>query len=146
MSILLVDSEIGSDVQVRSAFEEQGFQCLDICKSNQQAQDFLQSKQSATGVDKINLIIIDSELDDGDGYQLCREVRNSDLGQTVYIMLLISSENNTAAIEKAKHSGADDFAVKPYSSAKFLKHLLVFAHKKAVLVVEDDPTVRQLVM
>ena len=145
MSILIIDPDIGPDVPVRQVFEEQGFEHLGIVKTVVKAREFLAEKQQSQGVDNITLIIINSELDQGDGFELCREIRKTELGQRAYIIVLVSSVNNSVAIEKARYCGADDFSVKPYNGNEFLKHLMIFAHKKAVFLVEDDPVIRQLV-
>ena len=145
MSILVIDSEIGSDIQLRSVFEEQGFVHIEIAKSVEAAKKILKEKENASGVDMVRLIIINGELSDGDGFELCREIRKTELGQYAYIMILVSSQNNPLAIDKARQSGANDFAVKPYNGPEFIKHLIVFAHSRAVLLIEDDPTVQQLV-
>ncbi|MCW9013206.1 MAG: response regulator [Gammaproteobacteria bacterium] len=146
MSILIIDSKPGSEMQVRSAFGEQGFDRIDIIKTAEQALAFIAEKDNASGVDEVNLIVIDGELDDGDGFELCRRIRQTKSGDRAYIIMLVSSIENKSAIEKARHSGASDFAVKPYDGMEFIKHLMLFAHKKAVFLVEDDPVVRQLVM
>jgi DNA-binding response OmpR family regulator len=145
MSILIIDPDITTDISVRQVFEEQGLDNLDIIKSAAQVGDYLQARERASGTDELTLIVINSELDQGDGFELCREIRKSSLGKHAYIMILVSSANNTVAIDKARYCGADDFSVKPYHSLEFAKHLMLYAHQKTVLLVEDDPTVCQLV-
>ena len=42
--------------------------------------------------------------------------------------MLVSSAENKTAIEKARHSGASGYSVKPYYSAEFLKHFYKFCN------------------
>lgn len=145
MSILLIDPDVGSDIAVRQCFDELGFENMDIVRSVEQARDFLRHKAETALADGINLIIINSQLDQIDGYELCREIRKSEQGKKAYIIILVSSVKNTVAIEKARYCGANDFSVKPYHGAEFRRHLLIFSHKRTVLLVEDDPAVSKLV-
>ncbi len=146
MSILIIDSEPGSEIRLKGFFEEYGFGRVDIIKSAEKAREFVKDKEDASGIDDVSLIVINSELKDGDGFELCREINKSRLGERAYFIILVSSAENQLAINKAKHSQADNFAVKPYESTGFIKPLMLFAHKKVVLLVEDDPVTRQLVM
>jgi DNA-binding response OmpR family regulator len=146
MSILIIDSEPGSEIRLKTVFDEYGFDHVDIVKSAEQAKQFIKEKEDAVGIDEITLIVINSELEDGDGYELSREINKTKAGEKAYIIILISSIENKSAITKAKQSKADDIAVKPYESAGFIKPLMMFAHKKSVLLIEDDPVIRQLVM
>ena len=81
MSILVIDPNIGSDFLIRKVFEEQGFSSVNIVKSAEQARSFLYDKQQAGDFDKVNLIVIDSELHSADAYDLCRELRKTEAGQ-----------------------------------------------------------------
>ena len=146
MSILIIDSEPGSEIRLKGIFEEYGFGHVDIVKSVEKAREFVKDKEDASGIDDISLVVINSELEDGDGFELCREIHKSRLGERAYFIVLVSSAENKMAINKAKRSQADDYAVKPYESPDFIKKLMLFAHKKVVLLVEDDPVIRQLVM
>jgi len=145
MSILIIDSDPGSELRLKTFFEGYGFDQVEILKTAGSARDYLKNKQDASGIDEIRLIIINSELEDADGFELCREIHKSRSGQNAYKIILVSSVENKQAITKAKQSNADDFSVKPYENIEFIKHLMVFAHQKVVLLIEDDPVIRQLV-
>jgi DNA-binding response OmpR family regulator len=140
--ILIVDSEKTPEIKTREHFSEHGFESVVVARSAQQAHDIINEKSNEN---EITLIVVDSELDDTNGFELCREIRKTDVGKNAYIMLLVSSVENKTAIEKARHSGASDFSVKPYQSAEFQKHLIKYAINRSVLLVEDDPVIRQMV-
>lgn len=138
--ILIIDSEKKIETKTRQVFEEAGFEEVVIVKTAALAREKLNSDNN-----QISLIIIDSELDDGDGFELCREIKKTNAGEYSYIMMLISSSENKTAIEKAKHSGASGTAVKPYNSAEFQKQFFKYAVSKVVLLIEDDPVIRKIV-
>jgi DNA-binding response OmpR family regulator len=145
MSILIVDSSPGSMPRVKAVFEEYGLTQIHWLKTAAEARSFVESRADATGLEQLTLIIIDNKLDDGDGLELCRQIRNLPAVINAWVMVLVSSAENKTAIETARHSGANDFGVKPYESPEFLKHLMLYANRKTVLLVEDDPVIRQMV-
>lgn len=142
MSILIVDSAGGSDLNTRAIFEEYGYQQLRLVKSATEMRKLLQNPQALADV---RLVIINGDMADADGFELCREIRGNEWGKHLYIMVLISSHENRIAIDKARHSGASDFAVKPYDGKLFKQHLALFSARHSVLLIEDDPLARQMV-
>jgi len=143
MSILLIDSALGSKASLQGVFYEQGFKSLHIVESASLAREFLNDyKQNYK--ECLNLIIISNTVSDADSFELCREMRTTEIGKTAYILLLVSSVENKSAIVKAKQCGADNFATKPYAETAFLKQLEGFTRQRVFMLVEDDPVVRQL--
>lgn len=145
MSILVIDSDVGSRAQLKASFNEQGFTALHMVESAAQAEAFITEHEQQNTSDCINLIIISNTLADADAFEVCRKIRASKIGASAYILMIVSSAENKTAINKAKRCGADDYAVKPYNSRAFLKQLVGFTHKNVVLLIEDDPVIRQLV-
>lgn len=118
---------------------------LALARTAADARTWLEEKAgAASATDEVSLIIIDGKLDDGDGFELCRQIRTMPAAAHAYIIVLVSSVENKTAIEKAKHSGANDFAVKPYDGVEFIRHFLVYAYRKTALLVEDDPVIVKL--
>ena len=58
------------------------------------------------------LVIADWEMPDMDGTELCRALRKTDVGRSMYFILLTGAESEERIVE-AFDSGADDFASKP---------------------------------
>jgi len=140
--ILIVDSENVADIKIKQSFVELGFQSIEVAKTGAQAKQFL-SEERKQG--ELSLVIINHELDDINGFDLCREIKKTEAGKNVFILILVSSLENKTAIEKARHSGASGFSVKPYGSNEFLKNFKRYVAAKAVLIVEDDPLIRIMV-
>ncbi|VAW64712.1 hypothetical protein MNBD_GAMMA09-1017 [hydrothermal vent metagenome] len=140
--ILIVDSDNDSDLKIKKSFEGLGFQSIVVARSAGQAKSILMPENEKNN---ITLIIINSELKDENGYSLCRYIRKTEGMEKTYIILLISSNENRSAIEKSRHSGANDYAVKPYDSAGFVQRFSAYIQSRTVLLIEDDPIVRQIV-
>jgi len=143
--ILIIDSDNTSELKTRRNFEASGYTSIAVVKTAAQAREVLDSNESGSAKGSISLIIINSELDDENGFMLCREIRKTEKVCNAYIIMLISSANNQTAIEKANHSGADGFAVKPYDSDDFFRYMAQYTQLRTVLLVEDDPLIRQMV-
>jgi len=138
--ILIIDSEKKTEAKTMEIFHEAGYESIAIVKSAQEANEKINSESN-----KISLIIIDSEVDGVSGFEICREIKKNKLVINTYIMVLVSSVENKLAIEKARHSGASDFAIKPYNSTEFQKQFFKYTISRVALIVEDDPVIRKIV-
>ena len=143
--ILVIDSEKVPDMKVKEHFHEFGQQSIEVAKTAEKARAILLKNAEEDKQKHINLIIINSELDDANGFELCRELKKTDAGKRAHIIMLVSSSGNKTAIEKARHSGADSFAVKPYSGAEFKKYFQKYMSSKVILLIEDDPVICMMV-
>lgn len=66
-----------------------------------------------------SLLIIDRNLPDGDGVELCRKVK---VCEDIPVLFLTARDEEKEVI-KAFDLGADDYLVKPFSMAVLLKHI-----------------------
>lgn len=139
--ILIIDSEKVPDSKISQYFHESGFESVLVAKTAAAAREIIAENNN----EEISLIIIDSELDDAKGFELCSEIRKTAAGKKAYIILLVSSTKNKTAIEKAKHCGASDFSVKPYHSPAFETRFVSYLKQKVVMLVDDDPVIRKMV-
>ena len=60
----------------------------------------------------ISFVVTDWVMPEMDGIELCRKIRDTDLGRHIYIIVLTSREEKKDLIQ-AMEAGADDFLVKP---------------------------------
>jgi two-component system, OmpR family, response regulator len=74
----------------------------------QQARDVFVSRQP-------HLIILDSELPDGDGLEFCRWLQ-----QQQALILMLSARNTESDIVAGLRAGADDYLTKPFGMQEFL--------------------------
>lgn len=75
----------------------------------QQAKDVFQAHQPS-------LVILDSDLPDGDGLELCRTLH----AVQQPLILILSARNTEADIVEGLRSGADDYLTKPFGMQEFL--------------------------
>ena len=140
--ILIIDSDKTLETKTKQFFNESGFESVIVAHTAKSAREFIKSDDNQ---EEITLIVIDNELNDANGFEFCREISKTPIGENAYIMMLVSSAENKSAIEKARHSGASGYSVKPYHSSEFLKNFFKFVISKVVLLIEDDPVIRMLV-
>lgn len=77
--------------------------------SLQQARDVFQNRQP-------NLVVLDTDLPDGDGLDLCRWV----VQHHQALILILSARNTEADIVAGLKAGADDYLTKPFGMQEFL--------------------------
>jgi len=73
----------------------------------------------ALGEDAPDLVLLDIMLPDGDGYSLCRRIREF---SDVPIIMLTAKTREHDKVE-GFHCGADDYVTKPFSSAELLERV-----------------------
>jgi two-component system, OmpR family, response regulator len=78
----------------------------------QQARDIFQARQP-------QLVILDSELPDGDGVEFCRWLQQ----QRQTLVLMLSARNAEADIVAGLRAGADDYLTKPFGMQEFLARI-----------------------
>lgn len=93
------------------------YQSADI----RQAMDVFQHRQPA-------LVILDSELPDGDGVELCRWLR-----QQQSLILMLSARNTEADIVEGLRAGADDYLTKPFGMQEFLARVEALTRRRTAM-------------
>jgi two-component system, OmpR family, response regulator len=80
-----------------------------MAMSIQQGRDLLQRQRP-------HLVVLDSDLPDGDGLEFCRWVRH----QAEPMILILSARNAESDIVNGLKAGADDYLTKPFGMQEFL--------------------------
>lgn len=94
---------------------------IEQCATIHQARQLFHSYQP-------QLVIIDSDLPDGDGIEFCRWLHQE--GQS--LVLILSARNTEADIVKGLKSGADDYIRKPFGMQEFLARVEVLIRRLRV--------------
>lgn len=89
-----------------------------------QARDVFMSRQP-------NLIILDTELPDGDGLEFCRWLQQ----QRQALILMLSSRNSETDIVTGLRAGADDYLTKPFGMQEFLARVEALTRRSRTLAV-----------
>jgi DNA-binding response OmpR family regulator len=67
----------------------------------------------------LSAVILDIMMPDGDLWEICRQVRNSNNAP----IIMLSAMNKPGLVAKALDAGADEFLVKPVPTSILLTHL-----------------------
>ena len=106
---MIVEDDVSLNRALCKAFANDGYEAKGAA-SIREALDILDNGTA--------LMIIDIGLPDGDGFSLCRQVRES--GEIPVIFL--TAQDEEADMLRAFDCGADDYLVKPFPMAVLLKH------------------------
>jgi len=123
--ILLVEDEPDTSSFIRYVLEEEGW---DVTAANS-----VGSALEKLGQGPVDLILLDRGLPDGDGLELCRELRRKEDWSTLPV-LFMTARKSVADIAEGLDAGGDDYLVKPFSFVELLarvKSLLRRAQKYA---------------
>jgi two-component system NtrC family sensor kinase len=145
-TILIVDDSLTVRMDLSEAFEAAGFQPLP-CASIREARDALGSR-------RVDLVVLDVVLPDGDGVELLKEIRARAATSELPILMLSSEAQVKDRIRGIK-TGANDYVGKPYDSNYVIaraKELLrgsrpaaeaAATPKPIILVIDDSVTFRE---
>ena len=121
--LIIDDSEHFLEI-LRIRLLNYGYQNFTIAKSAQEGLIKLQ-------LEKPDLIVLNTVLFDGDGFEVCRKIKER-LGSSMKIILMAGLAEKYNA-QKAGQAGADDYIIKTFDSL-----LLMAAIKKALFKVSSD--------
>lgn len=112
MTILVVDDQRSLRLTLRAALEAGGHEVVEA-QNGHEAMEILRSRAG------VGCAIVDWEMPGMSGTQLCREIRSSTLGDTMYLILL-TGRNAVQDKVEGLSAGADDFVSKPFEPAELL--------------------------
>lgn len=102
-SILVVEDEAGIAENIIYALQTEGFEAL-WCTTAKEAREHLATRS-------ISLTILDVGLPDGNGFDLCRDLRQNSEVPIIFLTARASEIDRVVGLEL----GADDYVVKPFS-------------------------------
>jgi two-component system NtrC family sensor kinase len=142
---LIVDDSLTVRMDLADALRSAGFDVL-LASDAAQARTLIQ-------LEPLDLLILDVLLPDGDGVEILAEVRETEVGKELAIMML-STEAEVYDRVRAIRSGADEYVGKPYDVNHVLARAreLVAARRSSiaasvpsaapVLLIDDSATFR----
>lgn len=83
-----------------------------------QVRQFADLKQARNGMqdNAVDLVILDSDMPDGDGIEFCRWLHS----QHPALVLILSAHNTEADVVRGLKAGADDYLTKPFGMQELL--------------------------
>lgn len=103
MRVLLVEDDPRLAAVLERTFRRDGLTC-DVASSRQQAEELLYLHQ-------YDLLILDRRLPDGDGLQLCAELRAQGFATSVLVLTALAE---VPQVVEGLSAGADDYLGKPF--------------------------------
>lgn len=88
-----------------------------------------QAARGLLGSGPADLVLLDLGLPDGDGLDLCREIRAS--GNDVVVVVVTARSDESDAV-RALDGGADDFVLKPFRPVELLARLRAHLRRRVV--------------
>lgn len=104
MDVLVVEDDASVRTLVKAVLE-QNENDVTVATTAQEGEDYALNN-------KYDIIIMDLGLPDGDGFEICKEIRDHDITTPV---LILSAEQETDVKVKCLKVGADDYLTKPFN-------------------------------
>lgn len=111
MKILLVEDNDAIIMGLQYLLEQEGYACS-AARRRREAEQMLQVEQP-------DLMLLDIGLPDGDGYQLCRSIRQ----QYDFPIIFLTARDEEEDVVRAFDLGADDYVIKPFRNRELISRI-----------------------
>ncbi len=103
------------------------------CSSSLYAQDVIRRES-------VDLIVIDCDMPEFDGYDLIRWMRNSGLENAYTPVIMVAGHTKASKVKKARDCGANFIIARPFSPAVLLERIVWVARDPRPFLESDDYT------
>lgn len=114
MKILVVDDDVITGTLLKKILTKNGFEVIHVADGIQAIEIIKENK--------IRIILTDWMMPEMDGPTLCRHIREMNLPQSIYIIILTAKSAEEDAVF-GLDSGADDYIVKPFNHYELLARI-----------------------
>ena len=121
--VLIIDGDAAARREMRVACEHDGYEVVETDTGLEGLREFEKARA--------NLIVLELNLPDMTGFDVCRELRRMDKGVPVVI---VSSRSDEIDVVVALEIGADDYVVKPFRVRELMARIAVHLRR-----VRSDP-------
>jgi DNA-binding response OmpR family regulator len=129
LDILVVEDDPTVRTLVKAVLEHQG-------NSVSVAETAVKGEEMALG-NEYDMIILDLRLPDGNGYDICSNIRDREIKTPV---LFLSAEHETDVKIECLKVGADDYLTKPFNSDELLARIEAIARRSSAQGAEKEIT------
>lgn len=127
MKILLVEDDTALAMGAQYSLQKEGFEV--ICASNlNESRHFIHS-------DKFDMILLDVTLPDGNGFEFCREIRESGNDISIIFLTAVDEEANVVL---GLDMGADDYLTKPIRVRELIARINAVSRRKGKLTSDKE--------
>ncbi|MBC5997624.1 DNA-binding response regulator [Romboutsia ilealis] len=110
-NILMVEDDSTIAFGVKYALEQEGFN-VDICKDLESSRQNIEKKE-------YDIILLDVMLPDGNGYDLCKEIRKTQDTPTIFLTACDEEVNIVMGLD----IGGDDYITKPFRVRELISRI-----------------------
>ncbi len=112
MNILVVEDDPSVRTLVKAVLEHNG--------NTVHTEDTAASGENSAMENEFDMIVLDLGLPDGDGYEVCKNIRDKNITTPV---LILSGEQETDVKVKCLKVGADDYLTKPFNTEELIARM-----------------------
>lgn len=109
--ILLVEDNSAIVMGLEYLLKEEGYG-VTVAKEKEQAERLLRSE-------KFHLILLDVSLPDGDGFDLCRKIKEKDMAPVIFL----TARDEEKDVVLGFDLGADDYVIKPFRNRELISRI-----------------------
>jgi two-component system, OmpR family, copper resistance phosphate regulon response regulator CusR len=135
INILIVEDELRLAEILKKQLNESGFN-VEIAFDGYIGKQLVERN-------RYNLIILDINLPLINGYDLCKEIRKTDINMPILMLTALGTQDNKLA---AFDAGADDYIVKPFDFRELLARINVFLRRSDAVNLADKIIIADLEM
>jgi CheY-like chemotaxis protein len=103
-TIVTVDDNEAHNYALRKILEHRGFKVL---------QAFTGTETLELALKRPNLVLLDVNLPDVNGYEVCRRLKAAEETKHIPVVFISATHQTTTAVNEAKDAGADNFLFYP---------------------------------
>ncbi|CEP89459.1 two-component response regulator [[Clostridium] sordellii] len=118
INVLMIEDDSTIAFGVKYALEQEGFN-IDICKDLESGRQNINNKE-------YNIILLDVMLPDGNGYEFCKEIRQT-LDTPIIFLTACDEEAN---IVTGLDIGGDDYVTKPFRVRELISRMNAVLRRK----------------
>ncbi|ELR71563.1 two-component system response regulator [Fulvivirga imtechensis AK7] len=119
MNILIIEDEVKVANHLKQGLEENGYQAHIAYDGAMGLKLYQQNKY--------DLILLDAILPGKNGFELCQEIRRSDIDTKIIMLTALGTTDDKV---EGLESGADDYVVKPFDFRELLARIKVVCKRK----------------
>lgn len=127
-SIVVVDDAPANLILLANILEEAGHE-VRVANSGQRALTLIERQPP-------DLVLLDVNLPDQDGYQVCRELKSKDALRSIPVIFL-SADDNPEAKSRALEAGGAEYLVKPFEAGEVLARIALHLQLARALSVTE---------
>lgn len=135
MKVLVVEDDSIIMEGLKISLEQEGYEVISA-STMKDAFDIVDS------VDDINICLLDVMLPDGDGYQICKRVRDKSQIPILFLTACDDEVHTVLALEQ----GADDYIAKPFRIRELLARMKAILRRSGANVSSSGASATNIVM